>query len=85
MELSNSRHKGQKELAKVMLPLVDRLVNKPDNKNSRYGYYKKYKLAFFPKTKKEEKLPNQVYTKRGLALPDAVSKQLKLPLVIQES
>ena len=85
MELSNPRHKGQKELAKVMLPLVEKLVYRADNKNSRFGYFKKYKLAFFPKTEKREELPNQVYTKRDLALLDEVSKQLKLPLVIQES
>lgn len=40
---------NKKELIDLMLPLIERLLINPDNKNSRYNYYKHQSISFFPK------------------------------------
>lgn len=38
-------------LAEMMNPLVERLLKNPNNPNSRYNYYRKQSIDFFPKKK----------------------------------
>lgn len=81
LDYSNPNNKGQKQLAELILPLVDRLVNSPSNKNSRFGYFNKYRLAFFPKQVLREtniKLDGEMYTRRKIKLKEKKSDQLSL-------
>jgi hypothetical protein len=82
LDYSNPKNRGQEKLAQIMLPLVDRLINKSSNRNSSYGYFNKYKLSFFPKGKMHSSdcnLQDQIYTAgRRIALQD--KGQLLLPL-----
>ncbi len=43
----------KKEIAMILRPLVERLLEKPYNKNSSYNYYGRQKISFFPKYKIE--------------------------------
>lgn len=76
LDYSNPHNIGQKELAKIMLPLVDRVVNNPSNKNSSFGYFGKYRITFFPKQELTEndlygnKLTGKIYTKRKIQLKE---------------
>lgn len=36
------------EVTEKMIPLLARILSKPGNKNSSFGYYKKYGVSFFP-------------------------------------
>lgn len=36
------------EITEEMCKLLERIMRKPGNKNSRYGYYRKYSVSFFP-------------------------------------
>ena len=72
LDYTNPSNKGQKELAKLILPLVYRLVEMPTNKNSSFGYFNKYKLSFFPNSEGE------VYTLRKIKLLELESKQQSL-------
>lgn len=78
IDLSNSSNKGQNQAANNIIQLVERMMKKPRNKNSSYGYYKKYDICFFPQKKgylDEENLPGLVYTGRKLALMEYLSGQ----------
>jgi len=48
LHFTNPRNKSQYLIAKKMLPLVKRIILNPDNKNSSYGYYRKYDICHFP-------------------------------------
>ena len=39
----------KKELAMIIRPLVERLLNSPYNKKSSYNYFRKQQITFFPK------------------------------------
>jgi len=83
LDYPSPNNKGQEQLAEIMLPLVDRLVNNPSNKNSSYGYFNKYKLSFFPKQKLKNaniNLPGEIYTKREIKLEE---KKLGQPFLFR--
>lgn len=44
-----SKSKVKDELADLIYPLLHRLIKEPNNKNSKYNYYRKYDIGFFPK------------------------------------
>ncbi|UJG40417.1 MAG: DUF3800 domain-containing protein [Candidatus Heimdallarchaeum aukensis] len=46
---ATSKHPKKIELAQIMEPLLERLMYKPQNKNSKYHYYRKQQIKFFPK------------------------------------
>lgn len=67
-ESKSSEYK--KELLDIFLPLFERMINEPRNKNSRYEHANRIMIRFFPKSKTEpdtiERLTNQFYTKRKI-------------------
>lgn len=66
----SNNSKYREELVDVYLPLLKRLIEAPDNRNSRYAYYKRIMIRFFPKEKSklgdDKRLKNQFYSKRTL-------------------
>jgi len=44
----SSQNENKVALAEIMLPLVDRLLNRPRNVNSRYHYVGRQRIEFFP-------------------------------------
>ena len=81
---------NKKELIDMMLPLIERLITKPKNKNSSFNYYKHQSISFFPEKwdnlwwelNKElvEKYISKFYTIRSLKYKEDMSpyKQLSL-------
>jgi hypothetical protein len=45
----NSKNKNKLNLAKQSYPLVSRLIRAPYNPRSRYNYYRRQAIEFFPK------------------------------------
>ena len=45
----NSKNANKLNLAKQAYPLVSRLIKAPYNPNSRYNYYRRQSIEFFPK------------------------------------
>lgn len=84
-DYSNKDNLGQEKVALIILPLVRRIVEKPRNKNSKYGYFRKYDIDFFP-NRKIDKINNEniqilkgeMYKNRTIKLKEKVSKQLTL-------
>lgn len=66
----SSRVHYKKELLDMLLPLVDRMINNPNNKNSSYAHSNRIMISFFPKTKNNfedlERKMNQFFTVRKL-------------------
>ena len=66
-------------LADIFSPLLERMINEPPNKNSRYEHYNRIMIRFFPKTKTQlndlESLRNQFYTVRKLHYHEQKSGQ----------
>jgi len=46
---ASATRKEKIELALIIKPLLERLMNRPQNKNSSYHYYKKQQIQFFPR------------------------------------
>ena len=46
-QVSNCKYKD--EMADIVFPLLQRMINNPSNKNSSYGYYRKFDIGFFPR------------------------------------
>ncbi|HEC77383.1 MAG TPA: hypothetical protein ENI33_09060 [Thermoplasmatales archaeon] len=70
--LSNDIFK--KELAMIIRPLVERLLERPKNKNSSYHYYKKQHIGVFPKYKIDRAV-KKMYRLNG-TLMETFSKDL---------
>lgn len=86
----NSEDKNKIALANELFPLVDRLIEKPKNKNSRYKYFNRMSIEFFPKEKTKldrefnknipddwdliKKIQNSFYHKRELSYRPKESK-----------
>ncbi len=72
----SSRQEYKEQLALTMLPLIDRLINAPGNRNSRYAYVGRQRIEFFPrkafKTESEFERAvqrmNAFYTKREIRI-----------------
>ena len=48
LDFERKRHTGKNELGRLFYPLLYRILKSPKNKNSKYKYYKKYDINFFP-------------------------------------
>lgn len=80
-------NRDKEALAEKCLPLIERLIEKPNNKNSRYKYVGRQKIDFFPKHDMKYTDKNSLefqyrrldsfYTKRVLRLKN--KHQLSLP------
>ena len=83
----------KKELAMIVRPLVSRLIESPNNKNSDYNYYGKQKISFYPKfllPDSKEKVKNldgdlideykrdQFHTDKNIEMPPYDKKQNSL-------
>ncbi|MHA1431051.1 MAG: hypothetical protein ACTSRV_11770 [Candidatus Freyarchaeota archaeon] len=47
---ASATNKEKIKLASIIKPLLERLMENPQNKNSRYNYHRKQQIQFFPKT-----------------------------------
>ncbi len=77
----SSTNKGQTEVAREVQSVVERLVTKPDNVNSRY--YKKYSASFFPSRRlsleelaTEERYVSRFYTQRQMKIVNLLQRGL---------
>ncbi|WP_297420742.1 hypothetical protein [Thermococcus sp.] len=48
-DITSKKGKAKHNLAKLMYPLVSRLILNPKNRNSSFNYYKRQQIMFFPK------------------------------------
>jgi len=71
--------KYREELADLYVPLLSRLMESPNNKNSGYEYHKRIMFRFFPRERSnlrdEMRLRNQFYTTRSLYYQEQKSGQ----------
>lgn len=74
--------KYREELADLYCNMFKRIIEKPKNKNSRFEYYNRIMISFFPweKTAPDDvkRLGNQFYTKRKLYYIERKSGQMDL-------
>lgn len=74
--------KYREELLDLISPLVQRMIEKPENKNSRYKHANRIMIRFFPREKAQlddiKGFLNQFYTKRKMYYLEQKSGQLKL-------
>ena len=72
----------REELADLYLPLFRRIINSPNNNRSRYQYFNRIMIRFFPKDQTKigdfRREINQFYTKRPLYYHEEKSAQLRL-------
>ncbi len=72
----------RKELLDLFLPLFQRMIEEPENKNSRYSHAYRIMIRFFPKNRSGpedlETYLNQFYTNRNLRYIEQKSGQLRL-------
>lgn len=65
-----TRADNKKELVDLYFPLFERLLNSPNNVNSRYQYHRRFGIDFFPKEKTQindwSRYKNQFYKERSL-------------------
>jgi len=75
--------KCKEELLEILSPLFERMINKPNNKNSQYKYSNRIIIRFFPRTKSNkgdfERNFNQFYTTRRSKYSDDKAKLLEIP------
>lgn len=75
----NKNSKYREELADLYLPLLARLTENPNNKNSRYEHHRRIMIRFFPRERSalgdEKRLINQFYTSRSLYYQEQKSGQ----------
>lgn len=78
----SNRGKYRTELINIMLPLVQRIIREPKNKNSPYSHHNRIMIRFFPKEKTDlgdpKRYINQFYNVRPLKYEDDISGQGKL-------
>jgi hypothetical protein len=77
---NNSNYR--EELADLYFPLLERIVNRPQNVKSSYKYHNRILISFFPKEKTElgddKRLNNQFYTDRNLTYAEQKTGQLRI-------
>lgn len=83
--IKKSKKSNYKEnLMYLILPLVERMIEKPQNVNSRHKHANRIMIRFFPKEKTTpddvERLQNQFYTKRKLYYLEKKSGQVRFDL-----
>ena len=82
IDYTNPRNNGQRIVSELILPLIDRQINNPYNKNSRFGYFRKYDIDFFPSNQLVENdiqfVDSKMYKRRTLELKRQTSMQINL-------
>jgi len=67
---TGKKERYRKELLDLFLPLFERMINEPDNPNSRYQHKNRIMIRFFPREKTKpgdvRRLSNQFYTERSI-------------------
>ena len=80
--VESNRSKYKTELIDIFLPLFQRMINEPYNKNSSYAHANRLMIRFFPKEQTSFEDPgrfrNQFFTKRRLYYVDQISGQFSL-------
>lgn len=64
----NSKTKNKIEVSNILYPLVKRLIESPNNKNSSFNYFDSQHISFFPKnkiSKHKDLLSNQLILDKG--------------------
>ncbi len=84
----NSINKNKYSLSAKAFPIISRIIKKPNNPKSRYKYYKRQMVQFFPKENlkgmDEQSLEyqykrfNQFYTNRDLPIEKKLYEQISL-------
>jgi hypothetical protein len=84
----NSINKNKYSLLAKAFPIVSRIIKKPNNPKSRYKYYKRQMVQFFPKENlkgmDEQSLEyqykrfSQFYTNRDLSIERKLYEQISL-------
>jgi hypothetical protein len=73
----SNRSEYRKELVDMMLPLVQRVMENPNNPGSSYKYINRIGIGFFPKKSTKiwdiERLQNQFYTERKMFYKEQMS------------
>jgi len=59
----NCKRDGCNEIAQMFSPLLKKIIDNPMNKNSWYGYYRKYSFGFFPSQRLNMKDIDDDFTK----------------------
>jgi hypothetical protein len=79
---TSKRAKYREELAKLFLPLFQRMIKEPQNPKSSYNHKGRIMIRFFPKEKTKpddlKRLGNLFYTERKIYYYEQTSGQLKL-------
>jgi len=82
IHFTNPSNKSQYSISKKIFPLVDRIIREPRNKNSSFGYYRKYDICHFPdkplKSFDGRLYPGSIYKLKTTNFQDHISGQLKL-------
>ncbi|MEO0268970.1 MAG: hypothetical protein ABIN73_04420 [candidate division WOR-3 bacterium] len=78
----SKRSKYKEELMDLILPLITRMIDEPQNINSKYCHANRIMIRFFPKHKTApdhiNKVQNQFYTRRQLYYFEKKSGQIRL-------
>ena len=88
LDLPTQSSKGKDEVAKVILPLLKDILGSVHSKRSRFDYFRKYDVSFYPSKKltlKEffndaDRAQSQFFKERRILLEERLSRQLPLPL-----
>ncbi|BCB96412.1 hypothetical protein JZK55_13340 [Dissulfurispira thermophila] len=81
IEKNSKTFKYKKELLDIFLPLFERMIKEPANRNSRYAHAYRIMIRFFHKKKGyhyTNPVPAAFYTKRPIKYQDDMSNQLCL-------
>ncbi|GAB4452922.1 MAG: hypothetical protein Fur0028_08420 [Bacteroidales bacterium] len=78
MEENSKAFKYKKELLDLFLPLFERMIEEPANRNSRYAHASRIMIRFFPEKKRYHcnNFVPEFYTKRPIKYKDDMSDQL---------
>lgn len=85
---SPSNESDKITITRMMLPLVERIINNPWNKKSHYNYFNRYDIQFFPKNTTSDlekeygdmsKFANNFYRKRPLKFSHKNQMELNFP------
>ncbi len=78
--------KYREELADIYLELFRRIIENPKNQNSRFRYYNRIIISFFPRKKTDpddvKRLTNQFYSQRSLYYVEQKSGQQRFDFAI---
>ena len=88
LDLPAQSSEGKDEVAKVILPLLKEILGGVYSKRSRFDYFRKYDVSFYPSKKltleefynDADRAQSQFFKERRILLEEKLSDQLPLPL-----